>query len=82
MDFTVYNRCCYDYQIPAWVLGSDIASIVDSYCAPLSLINALSVTIALKKSNEVKKVFQNLEDIWDEYGVYEKVDEHKSEPNV
>ena len=61
---------------------SDIASIVDSYCAPLSLINALIVTIALKKSNEVKKVFQNLEDIWDEYGVYEKVDEHKSEPNV
>ena len=61
---------------------SDIASIVDSYCAPLSLINALIVTIALKKSNEVKKVFQNLEDIWDEYGVYEKVDEHKSEPIV
>ena len=61
---------------------SDIASIVDSLCAPLSLINALIVTIALKKSNEVKKVFQNLEDIWDEYGVYEKVDEHKSEPTI
>lgn len=61
---------------------SDIASIVDSLCAPLSLINALIVTIALKKSNEVKTVFKRLEDIWDEYGVYEKVDEHKSEPSV
>lgn len=54
---------------------SDMASIVDSLCAPLSLINALIVSIALKKSGEVSQVFQNLEDIWDEYGVYEKVDD-------
>lgn len=54
---------------------SDIATIVDSLCAPLSLINALIVATALKKAGEVKQVFQNLEDIWDEYGVYEKVDE-------
>lgn len=54
---------------------SDIASIVDSLCAPLSLINALIVMTALKKSGEVKQTFQNLEDIWDEYGVYEKVDD-------
>ena len=47
-----------------------------------SISSLFRYTIALKKSNEVKKVFQNLEDIWDEYGVYEKVDEHKSEPNV
>jgi DNA-binding MurR/RpiR family transcriptional regulator len=54
---------------------SDIASIVDSLCAPLSLINALIVMITIKKSGEVKQTFQSLEDIWDEYGVYEKVDE-------
>lgn len=53
---------------------SDIASIVDSLCAPLSLINALIVMTSMKKSEEAKHVFQNLEDIWDEYGVYEKVD--------
>ena len=53
---------------------SDIASIVDSLCAPLSLINALIVTTSLKKSGDTKKLFQNLENIWDEYGVYEKVD--------
>lgn len=60
-----------DYPLLA---RSDIATIVDSLCAPLSLINALIVATALKKEGEVKQVFQNLEDIWDEYGIYEKVD--------
>lgn len=54
---------------------SDIASIVDSLCAPLSLINALIVMVTIKKSGEVKQTFQDLEKIWDEYGVYEKVEE-------
>ncbi|HHV32096.1 MurR/RpiR family transcriptional regulator [Caproiciproducens sp. LBM24188] len=53
---------------------SDMASIVDSLVAPLSLINALIVTTALRKSDEVKQIFKGLENIWDEYGVYEKVD--------
>lgn len=53
---------------------SDIASIVDSLVAPLSLINALIVMTTLKKSGEVAQVFKRLESIWDEYGVYEKVD--------
>jgi Transcriptional regulators len=59
---------------------SDIASIVDSLVAPLSLINALIVTTTLKKSEEVSQVFKRLEDIWDEYGVYEKVDDKSIEP--
>ena len=54
---------------------SDIASIVDSLCAPLSLINALIVMVTVRKSGEVKQTFQKLETIWDKYGVYEKVDE-------
>ena len=58
---------------------SDIASIVDSLVAPLSLINALIVTTALRKSGEVTQVFKRLEDIWDEYGVYEKVDDKSIE---
>lgn len=61
-----------DYQLLA---RSDIESIVDSLCAPLSLINALIVMTAIKKEGEVKQVFHNLEDIWDEYSVYEKVED-------
>ena len=54
---------------------SDMASFVDSLVAPLSLINALIVATALKREEDVANVFQKLEDIWDEYSVYEKVDE-------
>ena len=54
---------------------SDMVSFVDSLVAPLSLINALIVATALKREEDVANVFQKLEDIWDEYSVYEKVDE-------
>ncbi len=56
---------------------SDIASVVDSLCAPLSLINALIVAIGFYRRKEAEEIFTRLENIWDEYGVYEKVDEKK-----
>ena len=43
--------------------------------APLSLVNALLVAVSQRKNDELARTFQNLEDIWDEYGVYEKVQE-------
>lgn len=51
---------------------SDMASFVDSLVAPLSIINALIVAIARKKRYELEEVFNRLEQIWDEYDVYEK----------
>ena len=41
--------------------------------APLSLVNALLVAVSRKKNDDLAHTFQTLEDIWDEYGVYEKV---------
>lgn len=58
---------------------SEMASFVDSLVAPLSLVNALIVSCAIYKQDEVKDVFDSLENIWDEYGVYEKVDEKNIE---
>ncbi|NLI57069.1 MAG: MurR/RpiR family transcriptional regulator [Clostridium sp.] len=55
---------------------SDMASFVDSLVAPLSVLNALIVAIAMRKKEHVYNVFQNLEEIWDEYGVYEKNDKN------
>lgn len=52
---------------------SDMASFVDSLVAPLSLVNALLVAVSRKKNDDLAYTFQTLEDIWDEYGVYEKV---------
>lgn len=54
---------------------SDMASFVDSLVAPLSLINALLVAVSQKKNDDLANTFQNLERIWEEYGVYEKVQE-------
>ena len=51
---------------------SDMASFGDSLVAPLSLVNALLVAVSQKKKEDVGRTFQSLEEIWDEYGVYEK----------
>ncbi len=56
---------------------SDMASFVDTLVAPLSLINALVVAIGLKKKDEVQKTFDDLEQIWDEYDMYEKSEENE-----
>ena len=53
------------------IAKSDMASIVDSLVAPLSVINALIVALCMKKQGEVVNTLEMLEDIWDEYQVYE-----------
>ena len=60
-----------DYTLLA---KSDMASFVDSLVAPLSVINALIVAIGMRKQNEISDTFNKLEAIWDEYQVYEKLD--------
>ena len=53
---------------------SDMASFVDSLVAPLSLVNALIVAVSRKKKEDLAHTFETLEEIWDEYEVYEKVE--------
>lgn len=60
-----------DYTLLA---KSDMASFVDSLVAPLSVINALIVSIGMRKQDEISETFNHLEAIWDEYQVYEKLD--------
>lgn len=54
---------------------SEMASFVDSLVAPLSLVNALLVAVSQRKNEDVERTFQTLEDIWEEYNVYEKAPE-------
>ena len=54
------------------IAKSDMASIVDSLVAPLSVINSLIVALCMKKQTEVAKTLDTLEKIWEEYQVYEK----------
>ena len=53
------------------VADSDMASIVDSLVAPLSVINALIVALCMKKQKEVARTLTSLEEIWEEYQVYD-----------
>ncbi len=53
------------------IAKSDIASVVDSLVAPLSMINALIAATVLKLDSDVKNTFGMLENIWQEYDVYQ-----------
>lgn len=60
---------------------SDMASMVDSLVAPLSLINALIVALCMKRQKDVVQTLANLEKIWDEYQVYDKAEIRKIHPS-
>ena len=62
---TLYSSCNL-------IARSDMASIVDSLVAPLSIINALVVALCMKKQDEVVATLETMEQIWDEYQVYSK----------
>ena len=59
------------------IARSDMASIVDSLVAPLSLINALIVATVLKKKDEVTETFRELEQVWNREDVYASHDENE-----
>ena len=51
---------------------SDMASFADSLVAPMSIINALIVALSRVKQDELRVRLRLLEEIWDEYDVYDK----------
>ena len=51
---------------------SDMASFADSLVAPMSIINALIVALSRHKQDELRVRLHLLEEIWDEYDVYDK----------
>lgn len=62
---TIYSSCNL-------IARSDMASIVDSLVAPLSVINALVVALCMRKQEKVIGTLTQLEEIWDEYQVYSR----------
>ncbi len=51
---------------------SDMATIVDSLVAPLSIINALIVAVAVKTLDANRAKLSELEALWDTYSIYTK----------
>lgn len=59
------------------IAKSDMASVVDSLVAPLSMINALIVATVVELDKEVEQTFERLEHIWEEYDVYRSKSEEE-----
>ena len=59
------------YSQYALYADSDMSSFVDSLVAPMSLINALIVNVAMKKEQDITDLLTTLEDLWDENEVFD-----------
>ena len=51
---------------------NDMASVVDSLVAPMSLLNVLIAALCQRKKEELEKTYGELEEIWDEYNTFDK----------
>lgn len=56
-----------DYTL---IAQSNMASFVDSLVAPMSLINAIIISVGLKRREDVSKSFHKLEAIWHDNDVF------------
>lgn len=65
----------YQLSDAALLAPCEMISFVDSMVAPLSLINALLVALSNRFGADVAATFAELEDIWNEYGVFGKMDD-------
>lgn len=65
----------YQMADAALLAPSEMISFVDSMVAPLSLVNALLVALGHRMGKDVSSTFAELEDIWNEYGVFGRTDD-------
>lgn len=65
----------YQMSDTALLVPSEMISFVDSMVAPVSLINALLVALGNRMGKDLSSTFEELEDIWNEYGVFGKTDD-------
>ena len=61
----------YPMASAALLARSEMISFVDSLVAPFSLLNALIVAAGHRKDADIAQIFNRLEGIWDEYGVFD-----------
>jgi len=65
------NTAITEYADIKLFAKSSMASFVDSLAAPLSLINALLVTLGMHRREHIINSFEALETLWSQYRVYE-----------
>lgn len=57
---------------------SDMATVVDSLVAPLSILNALIVAVSLKRMESNRETLTQLEELWGKYHVYQRLEKELS----
>ena len=65
----------YQMSDAALLAPCEMISFVDSMAAPVSVINALLLALANRVGADVSATFEELEDIWNEYSVFGKMDD-------
>ncbi|NIK11375.1 MurR/RpiR family transcriptional regulator [Alkalibacillus almallahensis] len=58
------------YSDIALYARSDMSSLIDSFVAPLSLINALITAVGHEKSTEIQQHLEELESVWDRFNIF------------
>ncbi len=53
------------------VARSDMISFIDSLVAPMSLINAFIIALSNEKKKDITTYFEELENIWKTYNIYD-----------
>ena len=65
----------YQLADAALLAQSEMISFVDSMVVPLSMINALLVSIGYRMGKNISSTFADLEDIWNKYGVFGRTED-------
>lgn len=65
----------YQVSDAALLAPCEMISFVDSMVAPLSLMNTLLVALSNRVEKDISAIFAELETIWNEYGVFGRMDD-------
>lgn len=60
---TLYSSCNL-------IAKSEMASVIDSLTAPLSVVNGLIAALAVRHSKEMSEYLETLDKVWEEYQIY------------
>ncbi len=68
-----------DFATHLLLAHSDMATVVDSLVAPMSIINALAVAISLRRREANRDRLNELETLWETYQVYQPSEKQSAE---
>jgi DNA-binding MurR/RpiR family transcriptional regulator len=62
----------YNLADVALLAKNNIVSFVDSLVVPMCMVNSLILNIAAKVNKDILQYFNDLEDLWDKYSIYQQ----------